>query len=73
MQLPMAPIPNPYAEETLSAEEIANLKDEVRALAAERHAVILAHNYQLEEVQRSPTTWATRSGSASRRRRPTRT
>src|SRR6059036_753166 len=51
MQLPMAPIPNPYAEETLSAEEIARLQDEVRALAQERHAVILAHNYQLGEIQ----------------------
>src|SRR6202044_1211509 len=27
------------------------MKDEVRALAAERDAVILAHNYQLPEVQ----------------------
>jgi quinolinate synthase len=53
MNLPMAtlPIANPYAEETLSAEEIARLKDEVRALAKERNAVILAHNYQLAEVQ----------------------
>ena len=51
MQLPMAPIPNPYAEENLSAEEIARLQDEVRALAEERNAVILAHNYQLGEIQ----------------------
>jgi quinolinate synthase len=35
----------------LSPEEIAELGDEVRALAAERNAVILAHNYQLPEVQ----------------------
>jgi quinolinate synthase len=35
----------------LSAEEIARLKDEVRALAEERNAVILAHNYQVPEVQ----------------------
>jgi quinolinate synthase len=34
-----------------SPQEIARLKDEVRALAAERGAVILAHNYQLPEVQ----------------------
>src|SRR5437763_4353703 len=27
------------------------LKEEVRVLAAERHAVILAHNYQVPEVQ----------------------
>jgi quinolinate synthase len=31
--------------------EIASLQDEVRALARERGAVILAHNYQLPEVQ----------------------
>ena len=51
MNLPMAPIANPYAEETLSAEDISRLQDEVRALAEERNAVILAHNYQLGEIQ----------------------
>jgi quinolinate synthase len=35
----------------LSEEEIATLSEEVRALAAERDAVILAHNYQLPELQ----------------------
>jgi quinolinate synthase len=35
----------------LDADEIASLTDEVRALAAERDAVILAHNYQLPELQ----------------------
>ncbi|MGZ8666708.1 MAG: quinolinate synthase NadA, partial [Solirubrobacterales bacterium] len=35
----------------LSEEEIATLSEEVRALAAERNAVILAHNYQLPELQ----------------------
>jgi quinolinate synthase len=34
-----------------SAEEIRELSAEVRALAAERDAVILAHNYQVPEVQ----------------------
>jgi len=34
-----------------AAEEVAALQAEIRALAAERHAVILAHNYQLPEVQ----------------------
>ncbi len=47
--LPMAPT-GPMAPH-LSAEEIARLKDEVRALAEERNAVILAHNYQVPEVQ----------------------
>src|SRR5436305_2196527 len=47
--LPMAPT-GPIASH-LSEEEIVRLKDEVRALAEERNAVILAHNYQVPEVQ----------------------
>src|SRR5437764_11907728 len=39
----------PMAGTTL--ENIIQLQDEVRALAAERNAVILAHNYQRPEVQ----------------------
>jgi quinolinate synthase len=35
----------------LQLENVPALKDEVRALAEERNAVILAHNYQLPEVQ----------------------
>jgi quinolinate synthase len=35
----------------LSEEEISRLNEEVRALAQERDAVILAHNYQLPELQ----------------------
>ena len=35
----------------LSLDNIPALQSEVRALAAERGAVILAHNYQLPEVQ----------------------
>jgi quinolinate synthase len=35
----------------LTPEQIGELSDEVRALAAERDAVILAHNYQVPEVQ----------------------
>src|SRR4051794_19751685 len=35
----------------LALEDIPALKREVRALAEERDAVILAHNYQLPEVQ----------------------
>src|SRR5436309_3871035 len=45
MNLPMAPSP------TLPAEDIPALKEEVRALVQERGAVILAHNYQVPEVQ----------------------
>jgi quinolinate synthase len=47
--LPMAPTAAPRA--ALSREEIERLQREVRALAAERGAVILAHNYQVPEVQ----------------------
>jgi len=49
MNLPMAPTPT--ARPGLSAAEIAEIQGEVRALAAERGAVILAHNYQVPEVQ----------------------
>jgi quinolinate synthase len=50
MSLPMAP-PAQAPQASPSAEEIAALQAQVRALAAERGAVILAHNYQLPEVQ----------------------
>jgi quinolinate synthase len=46
--LPMAPAQSAGG---LSQAEIAELQAEVRALAAERDAVILAHNYQVPEVQ----------------------
>ncbi len=45
------PTIQPIAPDALSPEEIAALSAEIRALAAERNAVILAHNYQLPEVQ----------------------
>ena len=49
MNLPMVPtLPPPV---TLPPEEIERLQAEVRALAQERRAVILAHNYQVPEVQ----------------------
>ena len=35
----------------LQLYDVADLKDEVRALAKQRDAVILAHNYQLPEIQ----------------------
>jgi quinolinate synthase len=52
MNLPMA-LTLPMAPDAgaLSDAEIAELKDEVRALAGERRAVILAHNYQVPEIQ----------------------
>jgi len=47
MNLPMLG----QADAPLMLENIPALKDEVRALAQERGAVILAHNYQLPEIQ----------------------
>jgi quinolinate synthase len=49
VNLPMAPTPT--SQPLLSLEDIPRLRDEVRELARERNAVILAHNYQLPEVQ----------------------
>jgi quinolinate synthase len=48
MNLPMAPVATPP---DLLPEDVPDLQDEVRALARERDAVILAHNYQRPEVQ----------------------
>jgi len=48
MNLPMAPV---ATLETLDPADIPALQDEVRELARERDAVILAHNYQVPEVQ----------------------
>jgi len=45
------PTIQPTSPDALSPEEVAALSEEVRALAAQRDAVILAHNYQLPEVQ----------------------
>ena len=47
--LPMIPTQGPLP--SLSEAEVAELHEEVRALAAERNATILAHNYQVPEVQ----------------------
>src|ERR687894_2679508 len=50
MQLPTAPT-GALMEAPLALEDIPALQREVRALAEERNAVILAHNYQVPEVQ----------------------
>jgi quinolinate synthase len=47
--LPMIPTQERLPE--LTSAEIAELHAEVHALAAERHATILAHNYQVPEIQ----------------------
>jgi quinolinate synthase len=47
--LPMIPTQEPLAD--LTPERIADLHAEIRALAAERNATILAHNYQVPEIQ----------------------
>jgi quinolinate synthase len=48
-ELPTIEEPVPVLD--LAPEEIEQLSEEVRGLAAERNAVILAHNYQVPEVQ----------------------
>jgi len=48
VKLPMASPPGPSPS---IPEDVSALQAEVRALARERNAVILAHNYQLPEVQ----------------------
>jgi quinolinate synthase len=47
--LPMIPAQEPLAE--LTAEQISELHAQIRALASERGATILAHNYQVPEIQ----------------------
>jgi quinolinate synthase len=47
VNLPMAPVAAPLA----APEDVPALQDEIRELARRRDAVILAHNYQLPEVQ----------------------
>jgi len=45
------PTVDPTAATRLSPDEVRDLSAEVRTLAAARNAVILAHNYQVPEVQ----------------------
>jgi quinolinate synthase len=49
VNLPMAS--SPAVQPLLTLDDLPRLQDEVRTLARERNAVILAHNYQLPEVQ----------------------
>ena len=49
MNLPMAPSAPPVAP--IELYSVSELQAEVRALAKQRDAVILAHNYQLPEIQ----------------------
>ena len=49
--LPMIPTMESVHEPALNTEQIAELTEEVRELARERNATILAHNYQVPEIQ----------------------
>ena len=51
MQYPTTTLPGGGIDLPLALEDIPALKREVRALAEEQNAVILAHNYQVPEVQ----------------------
>ncbi len=55
MTLPVVPmhdpVASPQAGSDLAAADLAALEAEIRALARENDAVILAHNYQLPEIQ----------------------
>jgi len=45
------PVANPLAGSNLLTAEVRDLQAEIRALAREKDAIILAHNYQVPDVQ----------------------
>ena len=53
--------PDPWNVREEDLDEIRGLQEEIRSLARERNAVILAHNYQLPAVQEVADELGTRS------------
>ncbi len=55
MSLPLVPMHDPVASpgagSDLSPDAVRELQEEIRALAREKDAILLAHNYQVPEVQ----------------------
>jgi quinolinate synthase len=51
MPVQTSPLTGAESTQLLQLEDVPALKEEVRTLAGERNAVILAHNYQLPEIQ----------------------
>jgi aspartate oxidase len=68
----LMPLELPVIEPSrLSPGDVAALQSEIRRLAKERGAVVLAHNYQRRKCRTSPISWATPSAFRARPRRPT--